>query len=449
MNKNLSGKIVAVILAVLTVLSCMSALAYAEEVAYKMTIEKNDEEKSISVKKEGDYMYDISPAADRKITEDENDSSTKYVYYYGLKPGTTYTITASTYEKDDKGENKKDEFGEFIKQVVNKQEITIKDVQTAPTAIDVKVTATTATIVAPSKDSEYSKDNKTWQASNEFTKLAPDTSYMFYARYKATESKLASDSVSCQVRTLKASENKTAAAPVAETVTKTSITLKKVDGVEYSIDDGEHWQDSNEFSNLTEDKEYTFVQRVKVDESVQEVNPKSSPAKIKTNTGDVYSAKVSDSVITVEDGTKYANKAFKVTATSVSRPEGETNQWGDTRLVPAQVKDGGDMTYDQQSKAYVGTYSAPAKGTYSVYVIYKVEEYRGANNWVAIGTETGSVNNISVGAEYDEATANRVKFLNIFTNTLPNLATKALNYMVKLFNVGYGIVSKFLANANV
>ena len=81
--------------------------------------------------------------------------------------------------------------------------------------------------------------------------------------------------------------------------------------------------------------------------------------------------------------------------------------------------------------------------------VYKVEEYRGPNNWVAIGTETGSVNNISVGAEYDETTANRIKFINFFTNTLPNLATTALNYMVKLFNAGYGLVSKFLANSNI
>lgn len=50
------------------------------------------------------------------------------------------------------------------------------------------------------------------------------------------------------------------AAPVAETVDYTSITLKTVEGCEYSMD-GETWQTSATFSDLTPGTEYTFYIR--------------------------------------------------------------------------------------------------------------------------------------------------------------------------------------------
>ena len=52
------------------------------------------------------------------------------------------------------------------------------------------------------------------------------------------------------------------AAPTKASATKNSITLNTVSGCEYSKD-GENWQDSPTFSDLTPSTEYTFYQRVK------------------------------------------------------------------------------------------------------------------------------------------------------------------------------------------
>ena len=62
------------------------------------------------------------------------------------------------------------------------------------------------------------------------------------------------------------------AAPMAESVTENSVTLKKTAGYQYSMD-GTDWQDSNVFSGLTKDTEYTFYQRVAGD-----ANHEPSPA---------------------------------------------------------------------------------------------------------------------------------------------------------------------------
>ena len=62
------------------------------------------------------------------------------------------------------------------------------------------------------------------------------------------------------------------AAPTAESVTENSVTLKKTDGYQYSLD-GTGWQDSPIFTGLNPDTEYTFYQRIAGDE-----NHEPSPA---------------------------------------------------------------------------------------------------------------------------------------------------------------------------
>ncbi|MDE6455794.1 MAG: S-layer homology domain-containing protein, partial [Dysosmobacter sp.] len=52
----------------------------------------------------------------------------------------------------------------------------------APAAAEIKDTSITLDTIA---NAEYSKDGATWQASPEFTGLAPNTAYTFYARLKA------------------------------------------------------------------------------------------------------------------------------------------------------------------------------------------------------------------------------------------------------------------------
>lgn len=58
-------------------------------------------------------------------------------------------------------------------------------------------------------------------------------------------------------------------APIEDSKTTTSITLKAVAGQEYSID-GTTWKENPTFTGLTPDTEYTFVTRVKATSTHQE-----------------------------------------------------------------------------------------------------------------------------------------------------------------------------------
>lgn len=121
-------------------------------------------------------------------------------------------------------------------------------------------TADSVTLVAKN-GYEYSVDGTTWQASNVFTGLLPNTSYTFYQRIAETNTDYASEiSSGLFVTTLKSTINPPAA-PVLESKTDTVVTLVATNGYEYSKD-GITWQTSNVFSELSPDTSYTFYQRV-------------------------------------------------------------------------------------------------------------------------------------------------------------------------------------------
>lgn len=77
--------------------------------------------------------------------------------------------------------------------------------------------------------------------------------------------------------------------PQLDKKTTTSITLVKVDGVDYSKD-GEIWQESNIFENLTPGKQYTFFMRYKAN-SVNTVGPKSDSLIVTMVTFEITSSK--------------------------------------------------------------------------------------------------------------------------------------------------------------
>lgn len=65
-------------------------------------------------------------------------------------------------------------------------------------------------------------------------------------------------------------------------ITEYSITLRKIEGYEYSMDEGRHWQSSNVFSFLEPMATYSFIQRIK-ETGDYEYSSNSQIIEIKTN----------------------------------------------------------------------------------------------------------------------------------------------------------------------
>ena len=125
-----------------------------------------------------------------------------------------------------------------------------------------EVTTDSITLV-PIEGYEYSKDGMIWQDSNVFNNLTIGTTYEMYQRVKATDEVDKSHKSSVLEVTTKKNENHvTPNVPSLSRRTDSSITLVSYQGYEYSID-GEMWQDSNTFNNLTSNTSYTFYQRIK------------------------------------------------------------------------------------------------------------------------------------------------------------------------------------------
>ena len=104
---------------------------------------------------------------------------------------------------------------------------------------------------------EYSIDGgETWQTTGTFEGLEPGTEYTIISRIIGEES--TSEIVASTKNEGEETPN------ISEIiVTENSIVLQSREGYEYSIDGGNTWQDSPEFTGLTEDTEYEFIARLK------------------------------------------------------------------------------------------------------------------------------------------------------------------------------------------
>jgi hypothetical protein len=109
---------------------------------------------------------------------------------------------------------------------------------------------------------EYKMDDGAWQASTTFTGLDPFKDYTFYARFLETETQLLSDSSPGTVITTLKADQVAPSAPVLDSISASSITLKEIQGAEYKMKDGE-WQDSTSFTDLDPAATYTFYARLK------------------------------------------------------------------------------------------------------------------------------------------------------------------------------------------
>jgi hypothetical protein len=83
------------------------------------------------------------------------------------------------------------------------------------------------------------------------------------ARIKETEESYSSAVSAAAEITTDKSATDAPSAPAMAGRTDTSITLEEIDGAEYSMDNGETWQDSPVFSGLSPNTSYSFVARIK------------------------------------------------------------------------------------------------------------------------------------------------------------------------------------------
>lgn len=291
-----------------------------------------------------------------------------------------------------------------------------------------------------------------YTTSNTFTDLLPATYYDFYAKYPATTTQYESTTTKTQAKTVAKGDNKTPAAVSLVNVTSSTIKVTYIDGYEYSIDEGKTWQDSNEFKSLTAGKTYFILQRIKVDESVQQVNPSSAAFSVKVNTAaqnicSISSVaapafKESDKIYKDNDNTIYA---YAVTRTSGS------NQWGDIQYVPYtyEIYNGSSKeTTGNFTKGSNGTYSASfkpqyANSSYKIRVIYAKQRYGIAaeiektedkkvtsDGFVNLDTTTNykdiSFTSKDKPSKFEEYLSAIINFL---TDTLPKFIVKAITFL--------------------
>ena len=114
---------------------------------------------------------------------------------------------------------------------------------------------------------EYSIDGVNWQSSSIFENLSAGKTYNLYQRIAEADYAPSKASEALTVTTLSPPDH-----PVISEINGHTVTLKKVDGYEYSADEIV-WQSSNVFSNVSFDKILFFYQR-----AVSSGNDLSSPS---------------------------------------------------------------------------------------------------------------------------------------------------------------------------
>lgn len=138
---------------------------------------------------------------------------------------------------------------------------TMKNSVSAPEKPAVIGITNTSVTLEPLDGYEYSMDGLTWQKSNVFSGLVPYTEYSFCQRTVENQTDYASaQSAYTLVVTLK-NPVSPPSAPTIQSADETSVTLVATSGYEYSLD-GETWQNSPTFSDLTTLETYTFYCRV-------------------------------------------------------------------------------------------------------------------------------------------------------------------------------------------
>lgn len=273
--------------------------------------------------------------------------------------------------------------------------------------------------------------------------IKAETKYVVCAKKAETADYYESPIASITVTTKKAANATAAAAPVLEDKTNTTITVKEIAGVEFSIDGGKKWQTSGEFTGLKADTPYSIIAREKYNAAEQDANPVSSAIIVRTNAKANTLASKKNCSFKVADGERYAGTNISFTVKG-DAPVADANViYGDTRIVPYKyiVACGTDeikaaTDFNATTISATGNFTTAESHSGSkviVRVLYVVEECKGkkADNspeWKMVDSFTEDYT-VEIGRP-DNAMTKISEFfegiINFFLNTLPSLILGAM-----------------------
>lgn len=332
--------------------------------------------------------------------------------------------------------------GETEKLVTNTFTVEVLKLKNAPAApVAKKITATTIEISSVS-GCEYrilDKDGKIlldWQKSNAFAGLAAETAYTIEMRYAKSSTHYASAATAITVKTLKAADPEyIPALPELVNKTESTITVKEVENVEFSIDGGKTWQETGEFKGLKADSTYSIIARYVYDELEQEANVATAPKAFITNARAAYPADIKKCTVSASDGDNYANETIKLTVNADTAPDKYNAQYGDTKYVPSYYKITGSteplyFNPSKDGKVYTSDFTpgeANANKEITVTVYFQKQKCRGEDangeaQWINDGEPEVKTCKVKVGEVHNFFTDVKNFFLGVFDalfNTIP------------------------------
>lgn len=426
----LTKRILSFIMAALMLFSCMAVTASADGATVNLVETQLDmNARTLTLKKlvsasGWDVSFSTDPsttAAPTLLTETD-----EAFFYCNLVTGTKYIITVIA----------------VVDSVPMTQTIELKllNSQNAPSTPVPKKITTDSIEINVVAGCEYRCVEKGGDFSNEttFTGLEPGTYYTIEMRYKETSTHYASPVSTATIRTLSLPDDGVPSLPRIEEFlvdkTNNSITVKEMDGVEYSIDGGKNWQVSGHFTKLNPDTTYAIIARFRFDPSVQAPNPSCAPVEIRTNVRASYPADLKNCVLAASEGEKYANQAIAIAVTADTPADYHDTQFGDTKYVPQYytIDDSPTKYYFTSSDGRVFKSSfvpgdAKANKKVSINVYFNKmkcvgEKADGDASWIVDGKEESKTYYVQVGESYTVFTRIRDffgKVFNIFFNVIP------------------------------